>query len=78
MGSPPPFLLKNEVLKLRSISSIVKAPAKTGNLKISKKIVTKMLQINIFNLFIFWITDRILIIVTIKLILPRILLIPAT
>jgi len=53
MGSPPPFLLKNEVLKLRSISSIVRAPARTGNLKINRKIVTKMLQMNMFSLFIF-------------------------
>lgn len=57
---------------------MVRAPAKTGNLRISKKIVTKILQINILSLFIFWITDRILIMVTMKLILPRILLIPAT
>jgi len=31
MGSPPPAGSKNEVLKLRSVSSIVIAPANTGN-----------------------------------------------
>lgn len=31
MGSPPPAGSKNEVFKFRSVSSIVIAPARTGN-----------------------------------------------
>lgn len=37
---PPPLGSKNLVLKLRSVKSIVIAPAKTGSLKISKTAVT--------------------------------------
>jgi hypothetical protein len=38
-GSPPPFGSKKEVLKFLSVSSIVIAPAKTGNDNNNKKAV---------------------------------------
>jgi hypothetical protein len=39
MGLPPPAGSKKEVLKLRSVRSIVIAPANTGNLVINKRAV---------------------------------------
>lgn len=72
MGSPPPDGSKNEVLKFRSVNNIVMAPAKTGKDNKSKIAVIKTDQTNrgirsrdIPN-------DRILIMVVIKLIAPRI------
>jgi len=41
MGSPPPAGSKKEVLKLRSMSSIVIAPAKTGRESKSRKAVKR-------------------------------------
>jgi len=38
-GSPPPFGSKKEVLKFLSVSSMVIAPAKTGNDNNNKKAV---------------------------------------
>ena len=40
MGLPPPDGSKKEVLKLRSVSNIVIAPAKTGRLVINRTAVT--------------------------------------
>ena len=39
MGSPPPIGSKNDVLKFRSVKSIVKAAARTGKEKASRKAV---------------------------------------
>ena len=74
---PPDRGLKKEVFKLRSINNIVIAPAKTGNLSTSKKIVTKTDHKNKLTRSILKITVRKLNIVTIKLIEPKIELIPA-
>lgn len=75
MGSPPPEGSKNEVLKFRSVKSIVMAPAKTGNDKSSKIVVTKTDQtkrgIRSHTLFV---APKI---VVIKLIAPRMEEIPA-
>ena len=76
MGSPPPAGSKNDVLKLRSVRSMVMAPAKTGSESIRRIEVSKILHTNRgtfhqFNLI------RLLIIVVTKLIAPKILLIPA-
>jgi hypothetical protein len=43
---PPLTGSKNLVLKFRSVNNIVIAPANTGNLKTSKKTVTKTVQTN--------------------------------
>jgi len=46
MGSPPPLTSKKEVLKFRSVKSIVMAPAKTGRAKSSKIVVIRTLHAN--------------------------------
>lgn len=46
IGSPPPFGLKKEVLKFRSLNSMVIPPARTGRARINKKVVIKILQQN--------------------------------
>jgi len=72
IGSPPPAGSKNEVFKLRSVSSIVIAPAKTGRDRRSKIVVittdqtNKGVRSNVIPV------DRILTIVVIKLIAPKI------
>jgi hypothetical protein len=43
MGSPPPAIIKNEVLKCLSVNNIVNAPAKTGTATNNKITVTKIL-----------------------------------
>jgi hypothetical protein len=45
-GSPPPFGSKNAVLKFRSVSNIVIAPANTGNDNRSRKAVINTAQTN--------------------------------
>jgi hypothetical protein len=77
MGSPPPKGSKNEVLKFRSINSIVIAPAKTGRLRSNKTAVIRRDHKTIFIRSNFIAEERIFIIVVIKLIDPRILLTPA-
>jgi hypothetical protein len=77
MGSPPPDGSKKAVLKLRSVKSIVIAPAKTGTDKSSKKAVTKMDHTNKGILYILCPGFRILIIVEIKFIAPKIDAAPA-
>jgi len=42
MGLPPPEGSKKDVLKLRSVSSIVIAPANTGKLVINRTAVTEI------------------------------------
>lgn len=72
IGSPPPEGSKKEVLKFRSVSSIVMAPANTGRDKSSRIAVIKTAQtisgIRIIVIF----SLRILITVVIKLIAPKI------
>ena len=46
MGSPPPLGSKKEVLKFRSVRSIVMAPANTGNASSSNKVVINTLHAN--------------------------------
>lgn len=46
MGSPPPAGSKNEVLKFRSVKSIVIAPAKTGRDRRSRMAVINTDQTN--------------------------------
>jgi len=60
------------VLKFLSVKSIVIAPAKTGNVKISKNAVKKRAQINKGIRYIVSPFTRIFIIVVIKLIEPAI------
>lgn len=72
MGSPPPDGSKNEVLKLRSVSSIVIAPARTGRASSRRMAVIRTDQTNRGMLSMVVVSDRILIIVVMKLIAPRI------
>jgi hypothetical protein len=71
MGSPPPEGSKKLVLKLRSVKSIVIAPAKTGRENKSKKAVIKTAQTKSGNLCIVKPGNLILNIVVIKLIAPK-------
>ena len=64
------------MLKLRSVKSIVIAPANTGKDNNNKKTVTKIAHTNKGNLCIKSPGARILKIVTIKLIAPKIELVP--
>jgi hypothetical protein len=77
IGSPPPAGSKNEVLKFRSVSSIVIAPASTGKDKRSRIVVIKIDQTNRGICSIFIVFGFMLIIVAIKLMAPRIDEIPA-
>ena len=45
-GSPPPFGSKNAVLKFRSVSNIVIAPANTGNERSRRNAVMKTAHTN--------------------------------
>jgi hypothetical protein len=77
MGSPPPAGSKKVVLRFRSVRSIVIAPAKTGNDKRSNNAVIPTDQTNSGIRSNDILAARILIIVVIKLIAPRIELAPA-
>ncbi len=77
MGSPPPIGSKKVVLIFRSVRSIVIAPANTGKDKTSKKVVSKTLQINKGRRSKEVKELRMLIIVEIKLMDPKIDLAPA-
>lgn len=46
MGSPPPDGSKKDVFQLRSVSSIVIAPASTGKARISRNVVMRILHLN--------------------------------
>jgi hypothetical protein len=72
MGSPPPAGSKNDVLKFRSVSSIVIAPAKTGRDRRSKIAVKKTDQTNKGVRSQVIPVVRILIIVVIKFTAPKI------
>lgn len=72
MGSPPPAGSKKEVLRFRSVKSIVIAPASTGRESSRRMAVIKTAQTN-RGIFIIIITFlRIFITVVIKLIAPKI------
>jgi len=77
MGSPPPAGSKKEVFKLRSVRSIVMAPAKTGRDKSNKIAVKKTDQTNKGVWSQVNPGARILIIVVIKFTAPKIELAPA-
>jgi len=72
IGSPPPAGSKNDVLILRSVRSIVIAPARTGRANRRRMAVSKTDQTNrgIWSHVIPGV--RVLMIVVIKLIAPRI------
>jgi len=71
MGSPPPAGSKNEVLRLRSVKSMVIAPARTGRDKRSKTTVITTAHTNRGIRSSRNPLHRILITVVIKLIAPR-------
>jgi len=71
MGSPPPVGSKNDVLKFRSVKSIVMAPARTGNDKSKRIAVIKTDQTNKGMASILIAEDRMFMIVVMKLIAPR-------
>lgn len=77
MGSPPPAGSKNDVLRLRSVKSIVIAPAKTGSDRRRRTAVIFTDQTNRGTRSNRIADHRILIIVVIKLRAPRIDEIPA-
>lgn len=77
MGSPPPLGSKNLVLKFRSVSNIVIAPAKTGSERSRRIVVVNTDHTNKGIRSILISLGRIFIIVVIKLIEPRILEAPA-
>jgi len=72
IGSPPPVGSKNDVLKLRSVNSIVMAPANTGKANNSNNVVINTDQTNsgICSNFMFF--ARIFKMVVIILIAPKI------
>ena len=77
MGSPPPAGSKNLVFRLRSVSSIVIAPASTGRERRSRIAVIKTAHKNRGMRSIRSPSDRILMIVVIKFSAPRIEEMPA-
>lgn len=77
MGSPPPAGSKKVVFKFRSVKSMVIAPAKTGKERSNKIAVMKTDQTNNGVRSQDIPGERILIIVVIKLIAPKIELTPA-
>lgn len=77
IGSPPPAGSKNDVLKFRSVKSIVIPPARMGRDRRSRIAVMKIDHVNRVIRAIFIFSVRILIIVVIKLIAPRMDLAPA-
>jgi hypothetical protein len=72
MGSPPPEGSKNVVLKFRSVSSIVMAPAKTGRERSSRMAVIITDQTNSGMESRFMDKGRIFRIVVMKLMAPKI------
>ena len=77
IGSPPPAGSKKDVLKFRSVSSIVMAPARTGSESRSRIAVSNTDQTNNGMISIVIPSARILPIVVIKFADPKILLTPA-
>lgn len=77
IGSPPPAGSKNDVLKFRSVSNMVIAPARTGRDRSNNKAVMKTDQTNKGIRSNVIEVGRILMIVVMKLIAPKIDEIPA-
>merc|ERR1712183_844375 len=77
MGSPPPPGSKKVVLKFRSVKSIVIEPAKTGRDKSTRKAVSRTDQTKSGIISKHKPDPRMLLMVVIKLIAPRIDEIPA-
>jgi len=77
MGSPPPAGSKKEVLKFRSVSNMVIAPAKTGSDKRRSTAVSSTDHTKRGISSRDMPSPRMLVIVVIKFALPRILLTPA-
>jgi hypothetical protein len=77
MGSPPPEGSKKEVFKLRSVRSIVMAPANTGKERSKRRAVIPTDQTNKGTRSKVIPGARMLIIVVMKLIAPKIEEIPA-
>ena len=77
MGSPPPAGSKNVVLKFRSVGNVVIAPAEIGKDKTSKKAVIKTDQTNNGSWWKPKPGARILKIVVMKFIAPKMDEIPA-
>lgn len=77
IGSPPPAGSKNDVLKLRSVNSIVIAPARTGKDSNNRIAVNSTDQTNRGISSIVSASGRILEIVVMKFAEPKILLTPA-
>lgn len=77
MGSPPAPGSKNPVLKFRSVSNIVIAPANTGSLRSNRIAVTSRDHTKSDIRSQVTPGDRMLKIVVMKLMAPRIDLIPA-
>lgn len=72
MGSPPPAGSKNVVLRLRSVKSIVIAPARTGRERRRRRAVIPTDQTKSGTRSRDISEERILMIVVIKLIAPKI------
>lgn len=72
MGSPPPAGSKNEVLRFRSVSNIVMAPANTGRDRSNRITVSVTAQTNRGIRSNFIPLDRIFITVVMKFTAPRI------
>jgi len=77
MGSPPPAGSKKEVLKFRSVRSMVMAPARTGKDSSNSKAVSKTDHAKSGIISSDIPSPRMLASVVIKLALPKILLTPA-
>jgi len=77
MGSPPPAGSKNLVLKFRSVSNMVIAPASTGSARRRSTAVSRTDQAKRGIISKDMPSPRILAMVVIKLALPRMLLTPA-
>jgi hypothetical protein len=71
IGSPPPDGSKNEVLKFRSVSSIVMAPASTGSASSNRMAVISTDHTNSGVLSRDVLEDRMLMIVVMKFTAPR-------
>jgi len=71
MGSPPPVGSKKDVLKFRSVSNIVMAPARTGNDRSRRTAVISTDQTNSGIESRFIEDDRMFMMVVMKLMAPR-------
>ena len=77
MGSPPPFGSKKVVLRFRSVSSMVIAPARTGKDRRRRIVVIRADQIKRVDFAVVFFLGRIFLMVAMKFTDPRIDLTPA-